>query len=73
MTFTAWLRRQRSRHDPVGDLARDAGEDGTWPRARSREALESYLAALGASDGAIAALDRAWLEYEAAVSEEARA
>ncbi len=64
-TFTGWLLRQRDRGDPVGDLARDALEDRTWPvLAEDHAAFHQHLVLLGAMDLAMEALDRAWDEYE---------
>ncbi len=64
-TFTGWLLRQRDRGDPVGDLARDALEDRTWPvLAEDHAAFHQHLLLLGAMDLAMEALDRAWDEYE---------
>ena len=74
-TFKAWLRQQRYRNDPVGDLARDAclrpyptdprqpfyGTPGQQDYARWR----GYLGVMGACAGAEAALDRAYTEFAA--------
>jgi len=67
MTFYQWLRKQKSRNDPVGDLARDAIRDrginpsGTKPN--SYKGWKMHLERCGACDGAIEALERAYLEY----------
>lgn len=64
--FKAWLRLQRHRHDPVGDLARDACADNLWPRGRARlQTLHDHLARMGAIPEAHDALDRAWFEWNA--------
>jgi uncharacterized protein YozE (UPF0346 family) len=67
MTFLQYLRAQRDRHDPVGDLARDAlhDPDPDMPRRRTtRQQWQAYLEARHACDGALEALDKAWDEYE---------
>lgn len=63
-TFTAWLRAQRRRPDPVGDLARDAASDDTWPTsANSLPRLLAYLTARGATFAAKRDCYRAWLQF----------
>jgi hypothetical protein len=63
--FTTWLRRQRQRDDPVGDLAREAARDRGWPRPPARLAiLHAHLERTHAPDGAHEALDRAWFEWD---------
>ena len=66
MSFRTWLRSQRDRDDPVGDLAQDFERDGeTKGRAfRSVGGFIEYLEAQGACDGAIEAAKSAWKEYE---------
>jgi hypothetical protein len=62
--FRDWLRRQRDRPDPVGDLAREAHHDHGWPRGRARlDTLHLHLDDLDACDGAHDALDCAWIEW----------
>ncbi|MEX0807728.1 MAG: YozE family protein [Dongiaceae bacterium] len=59
-SFTAWLRSQVHRHDPIGDLARDAADDTTFPiHTNSKTKLRSYLYSKHACDGAQRALDKA--------------
>jgi uncharacterized protein YozE (UPF0346 family) len=63
-SFAAWLRNQRRRDDPVGDLARDAAADRHWPKAaKSLPRLLDYLAGRGACPGAVEACRRAWAEF----------
>jgi hypothetical protein len=51
-SFAAWLRNQRRRDDPVGDLARDAAADRHWPKAaKSLPRLLDYLASRGGRRG----------------------
>jgi len=65
-SFVAWLRNQRRRDDPVGDLARDAAADRHWPKAaKSLPRLLDYLAGRGACPGAVEACRRAWAEFRA--------
>lgn len=61
--FTAWLRRQIQRPDPIGDLARDCKNDRNWPRVvRTFEEAATYLDGIEpkASPAAMRALERAW-------------
>jgi len=63
--FTAWLRQQRRRRDPVGDLSRDQQHDRCWSHGRARlETLHAHLEGHGAIDLAHDALDRAWSEWQ---------
>ena len=65
-SFAAWLRNQRRRDDPVGDLARDAAADRHWPKAaKSLPRLLDYLAGRWACPGAVEACRRAWAEFRA--------
>ena len=65
-SFAAWLRNQRRRDDPVGDLARDAAADRHWPKAaKSLPRLLDYLAGRRACPGAVEACRRAWAEFRA--------
>jgi hypothetical protein len=62
-SFSEWLRAQRRRDDPVGDLARDAMADDGWLGGRDLSALHGHLSRYGACEGAHDALDRAWREW----------
>ena len=67
MTFLQYLRGQQQRHDPVGDLARDAltDPDPDMPRrSTTRERWQCYLSRHGTCPGAMDALDAAWDEYD---------
>jgi len=69
MTFTKWLLKQAGRRDPVGDLADDV--QSSLGRSKYKErpsedthtAWYTYLLIEHACDGALEALDRAWVEY----------
>lgn len=56
--FTAWLREQRDREDPVGDLARDAAVDPNWPGDVSLSDLIDHVG--GVAEGS---LRTAYIEY----------
>ena len=60
--FLAWLKKQRGRRDPVGELASDVLYDSRAPS--EYEPLRAHLVSRGACVGAIDALEQAWLEYE---------
>ncbi len=63
--FSAWLRQQHTRQDPVGDLARDMRRDHAWPpRANTPRTFERHLERMGACDGANEALQRAFTEWQ---------
>ncbi len=71
LTFTAWLVKQNERNDPVGELARGAERDRTWPRkGTAYQVFEEYLAVDDASRGLLEALALAWVEFEQRVQEE---
>ncbi|MFC3444087.1 YozE family protein [Sphingobium rhizovicinum] len=63
-TFAHWLHKQVKRNDPVGDLARDAAQDRTFPvDTSSGPKLRSYMRSCWASDAAIDALEEALTEW----------
>lgn len=73
MTFWQWLRQQKKRNDRIGDLARDAVVDSTFPRrARRRETLKIYLESCNACAGAIEALDAAFQQFRVDTQEAQR-
>ncbi|MCL2139363.1 MAG: sterile alpha motif-like domain-containing protein [Treponema sp.] len=64
--FYQWLKKQKERPDQVGDLARDALLDDTFPKeANTQKRLMSYFEKRKASDLAIASLQLAWDEFSA--------
>lgn len=62
-SFAAWLAGQRDHNDPVGDLARDAADDDTWPTTGDYRSYVDYLSRVGASTGAMESLKTAWTAY----------
>ena len=66
-TFAHWLHTQTKRNDPIGDLARDAAQDRTFPvDTSSGPKLRSYMRSCRACDEAIEALEEALSEWRAA-------
>ncbi|WP_319561334.1 YozE family protein [Marispirochaeta sp.] len=65
MTFYEFIKSQKNRPDPVGDLAADILADRAFPQSVSTlEKLRAYLAAAGACPEALDAAKRAFWEYE---------
>lgn len=63
-TYYQWLLPQIDRPDRVGDIARDAVNDNTFPRESTHyEEIKSYLVSVGACDAAIESMKESWLEY----------
>ena len=60
--FVAWMRRQRDRRGPVGDLARDMAGDRGFPR-RDFEAADAYLRSCFADPLALVTLAEAWWDF----------
>ncbi|MFZ3266157.1 MAG: YozE family protein [Terriglobales bacterium] len=65
MTFWQWLKAQKRRTDPVGDLSREAIADEAH-KGNTRSWWERHLAQHNACDGAVDALDTAWEEFSGA-------
>ena len=66
-TFAHWLHKQVKRNDPIGDLARDAAQDRTFPvDTSSGPKLRSYMRSCRACDEAIEALEAALSEWRGA-------
>jgi hypothetical protein len=63
MTFAAWLRRQASREDALGDLARDARRDRRFPRRAGLRRVMRYLDQAGACERALDTCARAGREF----------
>jgi len=65
-TFAHWLYKQTKRNGPLGDLARDAAQDRTFPvDTSSGPRLRSYMRSCRACDEAIVALGEALAEWRA--------
>jgi hypothetical protein len=66
--FVDWLKQQKWRRDAIGDLARDTRRDPGWPPPGkvSRAKLRAHLESRDAIPAALAALDAAWDEWDAA-------
>lgn len=63
--FHRWLFRQLKRDDLIGDLARDAERDSSFPStSNSLEALRSHLRRRNAISEARVALEEGWAEFE---------
>jgi uncharacterized protein YozE (UPF0346 family) len=62
MRFYTWLREQRKRDDPIGDLARDAMADKNFPQALNR--VRSHLLNAGACSEALVAFNEARKEFQ---------
>ena len=63
LRFSQWLAQQRSRRDPIGDLARDVALDRERPRRLTAKTLLRYLEDLGVGAEVIEAVRRAGVEY----------
>jgi uncharacterized protein YozE (UPF0346 family) len=60
--FSRWLFKQKELDTPIGDLARDAIEDDTWPRKAKRFIdFRLYLESVGASTACLRTLTEAWV------------
>lgn len=63
-TFYQWLLPQIDRPDRVGDIARDAVNDNTFPQESIHyEEIKSYLVSVGACAAAIESMQESWFEY----------
>ena len=59
-----WLRKQTKRNDPIGELARDAAQDRTFPLdTSSGPKLRSYIRSCCVCNGTVAALEKALTEW----------
>ena len=63
--FEAWIKRQKGRHDPVGDLANDLCLDTQRSQITTSEDLTSLLSLRGACGEAREAARDAWREFSA--------
>lgn len=68
MEFLPWLKKQRKRQDPVGDLARDTFRDtfdgSSQPNGTSYEDLRNYMSEYDPMPEAILAAKQAKKEWE---------
>ena len=66
--FRHWLRLQRHRTDPIGDLARDFERDRCMPAPEWEDltVYEAHMREHDALDSAIIALWTAWVEWNKA-------
>lgn len=71
-SFKPWLLKQTKRKDAVGDLARDAMNDKTWPKYAKLPELYGYLKNCDACEGALDTLRVAWREHQISISENGR-
>lgn len=67
-SFSAWLKEQKARQDPIGDLARDAASDPAFPRSSQLAPLLAHLRARSAPADAITALEAAHAEFATAAA-----
>ena len=61
MTYIKWLKKQLTRDDPVGDLARDTFADDDHPTTLAE--FPDYLRSCGASHACLMAFERSAFEY----------
>ena len=60
--FSRWLFKQKELPTPIGDFARDAVEDDTWPRKAKRFLdFQLYLASVQSSTACLRTLREAWV------------
>ena len=64
LSFTEWLKKNKNRNSPLGDLATDVLRDKQWPSYNTLEDYRSYLNFKGAVYDAIIALEKAWKSYK---------
>jgi 5-methylcytosine-specific restriction endonuclease McrA len=61
--FYRWLKRQRKREDPIGDLARDVARDKAFPiQSEVLDSMQAHLLHNRACAEALQALEEAWTE-----------
>ncbi len=65
-SFAAWLGEQTTAQHPIGDLARDAVNDDTWPASGDYRTYVNYLFGLHAAPAVLETLRAAWTEYAGA-------
>lgn len=62
--FGQWLRSQVARRDMVGQLARVATQDPTWPQPKTREECADYFRGMGARTFVMQAVRQAWDDFQ---------
>jgi len=65
--FGEWLLSQAKRPGLLGELAKAAKLDGSFPKGGTADAIRARFSAVGADGDAFEALDDAELEYERAM------
>jgi hypothetical protein len=63
-SFTAWLLNQTKQHGVIGELAKAARLDPSFPKNASADAVRARFSAAGADGDAFEALDDAERDYE---------
>lgn len=64
MNFKTWIIKRHIDDDsPIGDLARDIKDDGTFKEKNSLSGIDNYLDMNNACDRCIEAFKKAWDEY----------
>lgn len=62
--FYMWIKKQKNRDDPVGDLSKDIIRDVSFPKnINNFKSHKAYLVSKGSCQGALEALFIAWNEY----------
>jgi uncharacterized protein YozE (UPF0346 family) len=64
MRFAKWLLQQDHEDTAIGDLARDARQDKSFPKSTGYVGVQQYLESAHACKDAMAALEVAKLEYD---------
>ncbi len=64
LSFTNWLKKQKNRDSPLGDLAIDMLKCKDWPSYNNLEDYRSYIILKKIPYGAVPALERAWKSYK---------
>ncbi|KQM77974.1 hypothetical protein ASE74_16420 [Pedobacter sp. Leaf216] len=64
LSFTIWLKKQKNRDSPLGDLSREMNNDKNWPSHNDHQSYEDYLYSHGAGWQAIDTLKKAWKSYQ---------
>jgi uncharacterized protein YozE (UPF0346 family) len=66
-TFYEWLLEEKNRKSPLGDLAREAAHDVSFPKdVANMDALLTYLRTAKASGASLATARIAWQRYSRA-------